>query len=215
MAIYDVKTIYPADEAIQGNKQTTTKQVELWSDVNTPDVLQLFDSYRKAGYQVKVSFTPPAKDIQDAESSSPFDVAEDLTKQGIDYKATLKLKSKGAYDDMIDLMHLIESEGFDMTVSIQLKINENTSLNIDRSSTWTDEDAVFKVSPKASSKDVKDLKSLYDALNDQGYEVEIKIDPQAPKSDDMDSENDSFAAQLAAYPTNTLVTFKLTQDELS
>ena len=29
----------------------------------------------------------------------------------------------------------------------------------------------------------------------------------------MDSEDDSFATQLSAYPDGTLVTFKLAQDE--
>src|SRR5699024_8341211 len=85
--------------------------------------------------------------------SDPFEMAENLTKQGIDYKAKLKLDAKGAYDDLLDAMHLIESAGYAMVVDIKLKINDKTSLNVDDSTSWTDQDAVVKITPKADSID--------------------------------------------------------------
>lgn len=212
MAKYEVKTTFPADESVEDNKYTTTKRNVLMSDVETADVVKLFNSYRTGGYKVGVSFKQP-EDGDTGEAADPFTVAENLTKQGIDYKATLKSKSKGAYDDMLDLMHLIEASGFDMTVNVQLKINEETSLNVDDPASWSDQDAVIKVTPKASSTDINELKDLYDNLDNKGYEVEITVKPKMPKDDDMDSENNGFASQLSAYPTGTTVNFNLTQDE--
>lgn len=211
MKSFAVKTIYPADATITANKQTTTKQVDELFEVEQAKVVELFDSYRAGDYAVSVKFTPPAEKADGDEEVSPFEVAAQLAKQGIDYKAALKIKSKGSYDDMLDVMHLIESEGFNMDVNVQLKVRNNTSINIDRVDTWTDEDAVFKVNPKATAKDINELKSLYDNLDKKGYEVEINITPKMPETDNMDDENDSFATQLAAYPENTLVTFRLKQ----
>ena len=72
---------------------------------------------------------------------------------------------------------------------------------------------LVRVSPKARTDNIDNLKSLFDTLDQKGYEVEITIKPKAPKADDMDDEDDSFANQLSAYPDGTLVTFKLTEDD--
>lgn len=212
--LYDVKTIFPVDEIIKGNKQTTTKHTDVLTEVKTEDVVKLFQSYLEGDYKVSCYFKAPVKkNDTNKELSTPFDVAASLAKQGIDYRATLKIKTKGSYDDMIKAMHLVESEGFDMTVNVRLKINEKTATNIDDEGTWEDEDSQFKVTPKTGTEDVNELKSLYDLLNKDGYEVLIDIKPKSPKADDMDSEDDSFATQLSAYTDGTLVTFKLAQDE--
>ena len=211
MKSYEIKTIYPVDETVKGNKQTTTKQVDSLSEVELPKVVDLYNSYLRAGYNVNTKFTSP--DETSSKDASPFEVAESLTKQGIDYRATLKINSKGTYDDMLDVMHLVEAEGFNMDVAIKLKINEKTPINIDKTETWTGADAVFKVTPKASSGDINELKGLFNDLDKKGYDVEITVLPKAKKNKDLEEENNSFSSQLDAYPDSTLVTFKLSQGE--
>ncbi|KWU08878.1 hypothetical protein [Lactobacillus crispatus] len=107
-----------------------------------------------------------------------------------------------------------EAEGYEYNVNVTLKVNDETTTNINDPLSWTDEDNVFKVSPKTSTDDAEKLHQLYDTLNDKGYEVEITIKPKAPKSTDMDSENETFATQLSAYPDGTLVTFRLSNEKV-
>lgn len=226
---YNTKTIYPAQEDKDGRKVTTTKQTDVAVELKKDEVLKLYNSYREAGYSVNVSFQPPLatkssdekEDNDDKDDKaevvslvSPFDVAKRLAKQGIEYRASLKIKSKGTYEDMKDIMKLVEAEGYEYNVNVTLKVNDETTTNIDNPDSWTDEETnVFRVSPKASTDNAEELHQLYDTLNDKGYEVEITIKPKAPKADDMDDEDDSFANQLSAYPDGTLVTFKLTEDD--
>ncbi|MCT7821098.1 hypothetical protein L2784_10080 [Lactobacillus crispatus] len=211
--IYNVKTVFPVDETVKGNKQTTTKHTDILTEVGSSDVVKLFKSYREGNYKVSCYFQAPIKkEKKNEELSTPFDVAKSLAKQGIDYRATLKIKSKGSYQDMLKAMHLVESEGFDMTVNVKLKINDQTTTNIDDEHTWVDEDPQFKVTPKTGTNNINELKSLYASLNKKGYETIIDIKPKAPKADDMDSKDDAFATQLLAYPDGTMVKFKLSQD---
>ena len=126
------------------------------------------------------------------------------------YRATLKIKDKGDYEDMIKVIHLVEADGFNLNVSVTLKINEDSLINLDVPGTWTErENAIFKVSPKAHTNKVEELKSLYEAINRAGYEAKIDINPKAPEANNMDDDNDTFANQLSAYPSHTLVKFSL------
>lgn len=214
MITFDTKTVFPVEENVNGKKHTSTKQVDTMEGVEKAEVIKLFNSYRTGGYKVSVTFmAPPEKDEGSEEAVTPFDVARQLAKQGIDYKASLKIKSKGAYEDMLPVMHLVESEGFDMNVTVTLKIKDDSIANVDDPQTWEDEDTVYRISPKATSDNIDDLRSLYGSLDSKGYEVEINIKPKAPKANDMDDEDDSFANQLSAYPDGTLVTFKLSEDD--
>ena len=105
---FDTKTVFPALENVKGKKHTTTKQVDSEEEVEKADVVKLYDSYRAGGYKVSVTFlAPPDKDQKEDEVVSPFEVAEQLAKQGIDYKASLKVKSKGEYGDMVEFFKLI------------------------------------------------------------------------------------------------------------
>lgn len=213
MTSYSVKTVFPTTESTDGSKQTTTKQTDVIDEIEASKVVDLYNSYKEGDYKVSVSFVEPPEDKNDQDSVSPFEIAKNLTKQGIDYKASLKLKTHGTFTEMQKAMKLIEAEGYDMTVSAQLKINDKTSLNIDDTDTWTDEDAVFRVAPKAASKDANELKQLYTELGDAGYEVEIDIKPKMPKESDVADGEDPFAMQLSAYPNGTLVNFRLSQAE--
>lgn len=212
MANYTVKTIFPADESTDDNKYISNKRTELQSSMETGDVVALYNQYLEAGYDVNVSFNVPEtnEDGSDIESD-PFEMAENLTKQGIDYKAKLKLDAKGAYDDLLDAMHLIESAGYAMVVDVKLKINDKTSLNVDDATSWTDQDAVVKITPKADSIDVNDLKGLYDDLNNRGYAVSIDLKPKVDKT--ATDESDEFSKQLSVYPDGTEVKFTLKQAE--
>lgn len=216
MAKYEVKTTFPVDEAVKGSTLTATKQIKIMSAVETPDVVDVYNSYLEAGYNVSVSFKAPEAEAEgeaegeDDKALSPFDVGKALTTKGIDYKATLTCKAKGSYEEMKPIMHLIEAEGYDMTVNVQLKVNDKTTLNIDNTDSWTDEDAIFKVTPKAHSINVNDLKDLYDNLKKHKIETEIDIKPKKAKDDD-DDITDSFSNQLSVYPDGTIVSFKLTE----
>lgn len=212
---FEVKTIFPVDTNVTKNHESTIKKTDYAYGVKLVEVVNMYNKYREADYKVSVSFTAPAKkdESSDQEFATPFDVGHALSKEGVDYHACLKLKTKGSYEDMLDVMHLIEAEGFDLIVNIELKINENTDLNVDNVKSWTNEDAIYKITPKASSNNVDELKSLYDELNDKGYEADISIKPAAPKKDDMGEENNTLANQLAAYPEGTLVTFRLSEEK--
>ena len=98
MTEYSVKTIFPTTESTNGSKQTTTKQTDVIDDAETDDVVKLYKQYKNAGYKVNVSFVEPPEDDSD-DSISPFNIATSLTKQGIDYKATLKLKTNGTFTE--------------------------------------------------------------------------------------------------------------------
>lgn len=206
--MFTIKTVFPVSEDMEESKFISNKRTELLSDVDVAEAVDLYRSYIRAGYDVAVNFTAP--EGGDEEDADPFVMADELTKQGIDYKASLKINTKGSYNDMLPAMHLVEAAGFDMTVAVKLKIAESTTLNTDDPATWTDEDAVFKITPKASSNSVMDLKSLYENLTNKGYDVQIALSPKADKDAD---EGEEFAKQCSVYPAGTEIKFTLKQAE--
>lgn len=206
--MFTIKTIFPVSEDMEESKFISNKRTELLSDVDSTQAVDLYRHYIQAGYDVAVSFNAP--DDAGEEDADPFVMAEELTKQGINYKASLKIDTKGSYNDMLPAMHLVEAAGFDMTIAVKLKIAEDTTLNTDDPATWTDEDAVFKITPKASSNNAGDLKSLYDNLTAKGYEVQIALSPKADKDAD---EGEEFAKQCSVYPNGTEIKFTLKQGE--
>ncbi|HAP15407.1 MAG TPA: hypothetical protein DCR07_04790, partial [Lactococcus sp.] len=122
------------------------------------------------------------------------------------YKATLKLKASGSYEEMVKIAKMIEQQGYDYSITVKLQINENSPVDFEKESSWFDSEyAKYTVLPKASSQDIADLRSLYDVLSEERYKVSINLKAKVKKDDD-----DSFATQLAGYPSETLVTFKLT-----
>src|SRR5699024_12786955 len=96
---YDTKTIFPAQENVDGKKHTTTKQQDTEEDIEKADVIKLYNSYREGGYKVSVTFTaPPKKDAGDDEEISTFEVEKQFTLQCINDKAQLNIKYKRYYD---------------------------------------------------------------------------------------------------------------------
>lgn len=202
---YNIKTIYPKDEQMNSkqNTYTTTRKQELAGEKDYNDVLNMYETYQREGYEV----TPAIALLDDAnaEDVSPFEIAERLTKSGIDYKASLKVKNGSDYTTAIKLARVIEQNAYDFQMDIKLKINEKSPVNIDKESTWMDSDnAVYKITPKATSTDIKELKNLYEKLEELGYTPTIDIKAKKKSGDD-----DDFATQLLAYPEGANITFTL------
>lgn len=216
MTIFSVKTTYPQNEDVDSTGKTTiTKHSELLNDLNDEQVMKLYKDYLRQGYGMSVRFkSNNDKKNGKKEERSPFDIAKDLEKNDIEYKATLKLPDKGAYNDMLPAIKLLGAEGFDLNASLTLKENEKTTIRLNDPSTWSDEDAVIKLSPKASTKNIDELKSIYDRLKDKGYGVDIEIKPKVDTDKDGDEQDDDFAAQLKAYPNGTEIDFTLKEANL-
>lgn len=205
---YNVRTKYPKEEQLtKDSKLITTNKQELSSELEQEDVIALYEAYDRAGYMVDYQFEASDEDVT---ADTPFEIAAILDENGIEYTAALKVKNKGVYDDAIQLARVIEQHGFDFTMDIKLKINENTTINIDKETTWTSDDAEYKVTPKASVKDINEIKSLYEAIEEKGYEPTITIKPK--KNNDDDGQG-TFVTQLALYPDNTTVMFTLKDSE--
>lgn len=211
---YNVVTSFPATESGTDQKSTKTRQTTTEKGVNAPDVADLFNSYLEADYKVSTSFdSSDSKVAKDDSEQSPFAVGKALSKNGIEYQATLKITDKGAYEDMHKAMQLVSANGYDMTVNVQLKENDKTAIDLDRPDTWTGSDSIVKVNPKAKSGEVAELKELYDELIKAGYATEITIKPKLPKENTDVDIKQTFMTQLLAYPEDTTVKFRLSQKE--
>ncbi|QPS71713.1 hypothetical protein [Lactococcus garvieae] len=201
---YQVKIIYPKEEALESNKLTERTFNEYMDELEAAEVITQYEQLLTEGYSISVNFTPPQIDKEGGEQD-PFKIAESFELAGITYKATLKLKASGSYEDMVKIAKMIEQQGYDYSISVKLQINENSPVDFEKESSWFDaEYAKYTVLPKASSQDIADLRSLYDLLSEEHYKVSINLKAKVKKDDD-----DSFASQLAAYPSETLVTFRL------
>lgn len=206
---YQVKIIYPKEEAAEHNKLTERTFNEFIDELDMDAVLTQYEQLLTRGYSISVSFAPPLLDEKGAESD-PFAIAARFELAGIPYKATLKLKAAGTYEQMVEIAKMIEQQGFDYDISVKLKINEHSPVDFDKESSWFDSEyAKYTVLPKASSQDIADLRSLYELLVEKNQKVTIALKAKVPKDDD-----DSFANQLAAYPPETLVIFKLSDADV-
>ncbi|MDT2741457.1 hypothetical protein [Lactococcus garvieae] len=201
---YQVKIIYPKEEALESNKLTERTFNEYMDDLEAEEVIKQYEQLLTEGYSISVNFFPPQVDKEGSEQD-PFKIAESFELAGITYKATLKLKASGTYEDMVKIAKIIEQQGYDYSITVKLQVNENSPVDFEKESSWFDSEyAKYTVLPKASSQDIADLRSLYDILAEEHYKVSINLKAKVKKDDD-----DSFASQLAAYPVETLVTFKL------
>ncbi|MFP7215876.1 hypothetical protein SFB95_02850 [Lactococcus garvieae] len=201
---YILKTSYPKEEDVEGRKLTERIFNEFVSDLEQEEVIKQYEQLLSKGYSVSVTFQPPTYSLQ-GEETDPFVIAEQFELAGINYKATLKLKASGTYEDMLKVGKMIEQQGYDYDISIKLKVNENSPVDFEKESSWFDSEfAKYSVLPKASSQDIMDLKSLYDQLSEAHYKPVISLKAKVRKDDD-----ETFVAQLAAYPEGTVVSFKL------
>ena len=201
---YQVKIIYPKEEALESNKLTERTFNEYMDDLEAEEVIKQYEQLLTEGYSISVNFFPPQVDKEGSEQD-PFKIAESFELAGITYKATLKLKASGTYEDMVKIAKMIEQQGYDYSITVKLQVNENSPVDFEKESSWFDSEyAKYTVLPKASSQDIADLPAREDILAEEHYKVSINLKAKVKKDDD-----DSFASQLAAYPAETLVTFKL------
>ncbi len=201
---YTLKTSYPKEEAVEGKKLTERTFNEFINDLEEDEVIKQYEQFLTEGYSVSVTFQPPSYSLQ-GEETDPFVIARQFELAGISYKATLKVKASGTYEDMVKVGKMIEQQGYDYDISIKLKVNENSPVDFEKENSWFDSEfAKYSVLPKASSQDIMDLKSLYDQLSEAYYKLEISLKAKVRKDDD-----ETFATQLAAYPEGTVVSFKL------
>lgn len=210
--MYSIKTKFPKEEVMDntGSKFVTTSKQEQISVDTAGDVIELYNQYASA-YAVTVSIAAPEQADGEESDVSPFEIAEELTKNGIDYKATLKIKNGQSFEEATELINAIDASGFEYTADIKLKINDATTANIRHVDTWTEDDTtVVKLTPKASSIDINELKPLFDKLTELELEPTIDIKPKAKSTDD---EANDFAAQLSAYPDGSEITFTLKDGE--
>ena len=94
---YQVKIIYPKEEALESNKLTERTFNEYIDDLETEEVIEQYEQLLTKGYSISVNFTPPQVD-KEGEEQDPFKIAESFELAGIPYKATLKLKASGSYE---------------------------------------------------------------------------------------------------------------------
>ena len=206
---FQVKTVFPKEETAENNKYIERTFNELVEGLELDEVVNLYEQLLNRGYSINVNFAPPQLDDKGSEPD-PFMIAGRLELAGIPYKATLKLKASGEYDAMVKIAKLIEQQDFDYDISAKLQIRENSTVDFEKESSWFDKDhAKYTILPKASSQDIADLKTLFDALVEEHQKVTINIKAKVKKDDD-----DAFATQLASYPDDTLVVFKLSDAEI-
>ncbi|GAA3261504.1 hypothetical protein LMG8520_2229 [Lactococcus lactis subsp. lactis] len=206
---YQVKIIYPKEEAAENNKLTERTFNEFIDGLELEEVITQYEQLLTKGYSISVNFAPPQLDDKGTEPD-PFMIAGRLELAGIPYKATLKLKASGDYESMVKIAKMIEQQDYDYDISAKLQIRENSSVDFEKEGSWFDKDYTkYTILPKVSSQDIADLKTLYDALVEEHQKVTINIKAKVKKDDD-----DSFANQLAAYPPETMIIFKLTDADI-
>lgn len=206
---YNISVSYPKDEQMNSDARTftVTSKTEILGEMDASDVISLYMNLERAGYGITPSF---ATTDESADEVSPFDIANELSKRGIEYKATLKCKNNGTYDEAKTLVRLIHAHGFDVEVDVKLKIHDDSSVDFDKNNTWMDSThTTYKVTPKAASTDAIELMGLYDTLQDKKYDVSINIKPK--KSTD---ESSDFPTQLSAYPDKTTIKFTLKDSDM-
>lgn len=209
--VYQVETTFPTQEAMDTGIMTSTKQKNFQSCDTAEEVIAKYNDYSLAGYGVTHSILTDQND--NGEELDVFELAEQLTQQGIDYVATLKIKSsvKGEYDTIAPYASIIESHGYDYEMNANLKVNDVSPVNINNVSTWTSQGATYSLKPKVKSSDIRELKSVFDALNDALCDTVIDLKPK--KQSDEDAVT-GFAAQLMLYPDDATIKFTLKDVEM-
>ena len=197
---YTLQIIFPREEVMENDKQVTMNKKELLFEQSFESVIELHKKYQNVGYVVNVNYRATVKE------NDPFIIADNLTKSGIDYKATLKIKNNSSYDEALKLANIIENQGFDYEISAKFKINELSPVDFSKENTWFGEGAVYSVKPKVAVTDILEIKMLFNKLLDLGYEVTIIVKPK--RKADLE-----FATQLSAYPKGTEVIFSLRNSE--
>lgn len=179
------------DEKINEIKRTT------FEELTEEDVLSRYEQHLNQGYAVGVKFSDAAK--------SAKDLASGFAVRGLDYTVTLKLKTKGPYEVIKNLALLFESRDFDYVLSANLKVNSESTININRPDSWTNSiDGVYEIKPKVKVNSYAEIQGLIDDL-DQNPSITYELVTTPKKA----KEASQFLAQLQVYGDDVNVTFTL------
>lgn len=199
---FNLTVKFPKQEEYNQNQEKTTNIKETFNNLSQEELIEIYNSFERQGYEIKVDFTETTKDFD------VFKTAEDFLMNDIDYKATLKFKNKsntGSYEDIKNLAKIFDRHGFSYDINIKLKINENSEIDFTKEDTWFGLTPIYTLSPKVKVTDINDIKMLYTELSELSN-VEIKIKPKK-------TESKNFALELSNYPENSEITFTL-QDKI-
>lgn len=179
------------DEKINEIKRTT------FEELSEEDVLSRYEQHLNQGYAVGIKFSDAAK--------SAKDLASGFAVRGVDYTVTLKLKTKGPYEVIKNLALLFESRDFDYVLSANLKVNSESTININRPDSWTNSiDGVYEIKPKVKVNSYAEIQGLIDDLDQKpSITYELVTTPKKAK------EASQFLAQLQVYGDDVNVTFTL------
>lgn len=179
------------DEKINEIKRTT------FEELSEEDVLSRYEQHLNQGYAVGIKFSDAAK--------SAKDLASGFAVRGVDYTVTLKLKTKGPYEVIKNLALLFESRDFDYVLSANLKVNSESTININRPDSWTNSiDGVYEIKPKVKVNSYAEIQGLIDDL-DQSPSITYELVTTPKKA----KEASQFLAQLQVYGDDVNVTFTL------
>lgn len=179
------------DEKINEIKRTT------FEELTEEDVLSRYEQHLNQGYAVGIKFSDAAK--------SAKDLASGFAVRGVDYTVTLKLKTKGPYEMIKNLALLFESRDFDYVLSANLKVNSESTININRPDSWTNSiDGVYEIKPKVKVNSYAEIQGLINDL-DQNPSITYELVTTPKKA----KEASQFLAQLQVYGDDVNVTFTL------
>ena len=179
------------DEKINEIKRTT------FEELTEEDVLSRYEQHLNQGCAVGIKFSDAAKSAKDLASS--------FAVRGVDYTVTLKLKTKGPYEVIKNLALLFESRDFDYVLSANLKVNSESTININRPDSWTNSiDGVYEIKPKVKVNSYAEIQGLIDDL-DQNPSITYELVTTPKKA----KEASQLLAQLQVYGDDVNVTFTL------
>lgn len=179
------------DEKINEIKRTT------FEELTEEDVLSRYEQHLNQGYAVGIKFSDAAK--------SAKDLASGFAVRGLDYTVTLKLKTKGPYEVIKNLALLFESRDFDYVLSANLKVNSESTININRPDSWTNSiDGSYEIKPKIKVNSYAEIQGLIDDL-DQNPSITYELVTTPKKA----KEASQLLAQLQVYGDDVNVTFTL------
>lgn len=179
------------DEKINEIKRTT------FEELSEEDVLSRYEQHLNQGYAVGIKFSDAAK--------SAKDLASGFAVRGVDYTVALKLKTKGPYEVIKNLALLFESRDFDYVLSASLKVNSESTININRPDSWTNSiDGVYEIKPKVKVNSYAEIQGLIDDL-DQSPSITYELVTTPKKA----KEASQLLAQLQVYGNDVNVTFTL------
>lgn len=189
-------TKFPNEETNNDQKINEIKRTT-FEELTEEDILSRYEQHLNQGYVVGIKFSNAAK--------SAKDLASGFAVRGVDYTVTLKLKTKGPYEVIKNLALLFESRDFDYVLSANLKVNSESTININRPDSWTNSsDGVYEIKPKVKVNSYAEIQGLIEDL-DQNPSITYELVTTPKKA----KEASQLLAQLQVYGDDVNVTFTL------